>query len=122
TTYDHKTARTALADLEAARDAATAALKAVIYWHAQANWLQSRFPEGVYTDVPGLCKVVSQADIAGHDDSLTPGRYVGVAPLELEDDEDFEERMFEIHVELEGLNEEAKSLAAQIAQKFAELT
>lgn len=118
TAWDHKTARTALADLEAARDAATAALKALIYWHTQANWLQSRFPDGVYADVLGLCKVVSRADIAGHDDSLTPGRYVGVAPLELEDDEVFEERMSEIHFEIEALNEEASELASTIKENF----
>lgn len=121
TAWDHKTARTALADLEAARDAATAALKELIYWHTQANWLQSRFPDGVYADVPGLCKVVSRADIAKHDDSLTPGRYVGVAPLEMEDDEDFEERMTEIHLEIEGLNEEALELADLIKTNFEDL-
>jgi type I restriction enzyme M protein len=120
-TWDNKSARTALADLEAARDAATAALKEMIYWHSQANWLQSRFPDGVYGDVLGLCKVVSRADIARHDDSLTPGRYVGVAPLELEDDEDFEERMLEIHVELDALNEEAAELAATISESFKDL-
>lgn len=119
--WDHKTARTALTDLEAARDAATAALKELIYWHTQANWLQSRFPDGVYADVLGLCKVVSRADIAKHDDSLTPGRYVGVAPQELEDDEDFEERMLEIHLELEGLNDEAVELASQIQSKISEI-
>ncbi|MCA9946403.1 MAG: SAM-dependent DNA methyltransferase, partial [Anaerolineales bacterium] len=120
TAWDHKTARTALADLEAARDAATAALKELIYWHTQANWLQSRFPEGVYTDVLGLCNVVSRADIAKHDDSLTPGRYVGVAPLELEDDEDFDNRMAEIHLELNALNEEASELAQLISNNFEE--
>lgn len=121
TTYDNKTARTALADLEATRDAATDALKGLIYWHTQANWLQSRFPKGVYTDVLGLCKVVSRADIAKHDDSLTPGRYVGVAPLELEDDEDFEERMAEIHLELKELNDEASELGNLIQQNIADL-
>jgi type I restriction enzyme M protein len=120
-TYDSKTVRAALADLEAARDAATAALKEAVYWHAQAEWLQSRFPDGIYADVPGLCKVVSRAEIAAHDDSLTPGRYVGVAPLELEDDVDFEERMLEVHLELEGLNEEAVELASQIQSKISEI-
>ena len=75
----------------------------------------------MYADVPGLCKVVSRADIAKHDDSLTPGRYVGVAPLELEDDEDFEERMSEIHLELEILNDEAAELASNIQANLADL-
>ncbi|MCA9998751.1 MAG: SAM-dependent DNA methyltransferase, partial [Anaerolineales bacterium] len=121
TAWDHKTARTALADLEAARDAATAALKELIYWHTQAHWLQSRFPDGVYADVLGLCKVVSRADIASHDDSLTPGRYVGMAPLELEDDDNFEERVTEIHIELEDLNQEASELANLIQTNFTDL-
>jgi hypothetical protein len=30
------------------------------YFYKQAHWLTSRFPEGVYTDVEGLCKVVTQ--------------------------------------------------------------
>ena len=37
------------------------------YFWKQAHWLQSRFPEGKYTDVEGLCKVVTQADIEAKD-------------------------------------------------------
>ena len=43
----------------------------------ELEWLTSRFPDGVYADVKGLCKVVSQSEIAENDYSLTPGRYVG---------------------------------------------
>ena len=32
----------------------------------------SRFPDGVYVDVKGLCKVVSQSETAENDYSLTP--------------------------------------------------
>jgi len=32
--------------------------------------------------VPGLCKAVTRAEIAAADWSLTPGRYVGVAPAD----------------------------------------
>ncbi|MFZ4564475.1 MAG: type I restriction-modification system subunit M, partial [Bacteroidales bacterium] len=48
------------------------------YFWRQAHWLQSRFPAGSYTDVEGLCKVVTQSDITAKDWSLSPGRYVGV--------------------------------------------
>lgn len=33
------------------------------YFYKQAHWLTSRFPDGVYTDVEGLCKVVTQKEI-----------------------------------------------------------
>ena len=83
------------------------------YFYRQAHWLTSRFPDGVYTDVEGLCKVVTQAEIEAKDWSLSPGRYVGVDTATHEDF-DYEERLKEIHIELEGLNEEAIALAAEI--------
>lgn len=90
------------------------------YFYKQAHWLTSRFPEGVYTNVEGLCKVVSQKEIEAKDWSLSPGRYVGVdtAP---DDDFDYEERLNEIHIELDGLNEEAIALAKTITDNYKEL-
>ena len=87
------------------------------YFWKQAHWLQSRFPNGIYTDVEGLCKVVNQADIEAKDWSLSPGRYVGVDAA-IDDDFDYEERLNEIHIELAGLNEEAVALAGLIADNF----
>ena len=83
------------------------------YFYKQAHWLTSRFPEGVYTDVEGLCKVVTQKEIEAKDWSLSPGRYVGVDTT-TDDDFDYEERLNEIHIELDGLNEEANSLIETI--------
>ncbi|MFN4881540.1 MAG: SAM-dependent DNA methyltransferase, partial [Bacteroidota bacterium] len=77
-------------------------------------------PEGVYTDVEGLCKVVTQSDIEAKDWSLSPGRYVGVDTAS-DDDFDYEERLNEIHIELEGLNEEAAQLAQTIMNNYKEL-
>ncbi len=87
------------------------------YFYKQAHWLRSRFPDGVYTDVEGLCKVVSQKEIEAKDWSLSPGRYVGVDTT-TDDDVDYEERLNEIHIELDGLNEEAVALANAIAENF----
>jgi len=64
---------------------------------------------------------VSRAEIEAGDWSLTPGRYVGVAPEEEDDNFDFEEALREIHVELEDLNAEAARLAATIKRNFEEL-
>ena len=90
------------------------------YFYKQAHWLTSRFPEGIYTDVEGLCKVVTQSEIEAKDWSLSPGRYVGVDTA-TDDDFDYEERLNEIHIELEGLNEEAIDLAKTISENYKEL-
>ena len=90
------------------------------YFYKQAHWLTSRFPEGVYTDVEGLCKVVTQSEMEAKDWSLSPGRYVGV-DTSTDEDFDYEERLNEIHIELDGLNEEAIALAKTIAENYKEL-
>ncbi len=90
------------------------------YFWKQAHWLQSRFPDGKYTDVEGLCKVVTLAEIESRDWSLSPGRYVGVDTA-TDEDFDYEERLREIHVELEGLNEEAARLAQLISENYKSL-
>ena len=90
------------------------------YFYKQAHWLTSRFPKGIYTDVEGLCKVVTQKEIEAKDWSLSPGRYVGVDTA-TDDDFDYEERLNEIHIELEGLNEEAVQFAQTIANNYKEI-
>lgn len=105
------------------RDSVLEAFKRASYFIAQSHWLFSRFPDGDYADVPGLCKAVSRADIAANDYSLTAGRYVGVAVGLQEDDdgEAFAGRMKEIHSELAELNEKAVGLAATIQATFEEM-
>jgi type I restriction enzyme M protein len=104
--------------LEAARAAAVEALRQTRYFVKQADWLQERFPDAQFQDVEGLVKRVDRAEIAQHGWSLTPGRYVGVAPEEEDEDFDFEEALRSIHIDLKGLNEEAVGLAARIARNF----
>jgi type I restriction enzyme M protein len=106
---------------DAARKALVEQLKRVRYYHKQAVWLTERFPGGELRDVEGLVKLVDRAELEANDYSLTPGRYVGVAPEEEDDGFDFEEALREIHVELEGLNAEAAELAARISRNFKEL-
>jgi type I restriction enzyme M protein len=96
-------------------------LKQVRYFWKQAHWLTERFPEAILCDVEGLVKLVDRAEIEANDWSLTPGRYVGVAPEEEDEDFDFEEALRDIHVELEDLNAEAVTLAATIKRNFEEL-
>ena len=103
------------------RDAALDALKQAAYFIHQGHWLHSRFPNAAFENVPGLCKAVTLDEIAANDWSLTPGRYVGVATAEAEDDEDFAEKLREIHDELAELNDKAAELAARIAGNLEEL-
>jgi type I restriction enzyme M protein len=115
---DRRAVNKSLKQLDEARHTAVEQLKACAYTHRQMVWLQERFPKAEMQDVPGLCKVVSRADIEAADWSLTPGRYVGVAPAEVDEDFDFEQTLRDIHVELADLNREAVELAAKIAAHF----
>ena len=107
--------------LEQARVAAIESLRRARYFVRQADWLQERFPEAELRDVEGLVKLVNRSEIEEHDWSLTPGRYVGVAPEEEDEDFDFEETLRSIHIDLKGLDEDAAKLAARIARNFEEL-
>lgn len=89
------------------------------YWQEQIDWLTERFPNGVYQDVIGLCKVAKidgEDGIKEQDYSLNAGRYVGVV---IEDDgmtkEEFKDTMLSLNNELEKLNQEAKQLEEQIS-------
>jgi len=104
-----------------ARALAVEQLKQVRYFWRQAHWLTERFPEAKLCDVEGLVKLVDRTEIEVNDWSLTPGRYVGVAPEEEDENFDFEETLREIHVELDDLNNEAVQLAAMIKKNFEEL-
>ncbi|MDE2757558.1 MAG: N-6 DNA methylase, partial [Acidobacteriota bacterium] len=105
-----------------ARAAAVEALREARYFVRQADWLQERFPEAKMRDVEGLVKLVDRSQIEAQDWSLTPGRYVGVAPEEEDENFDFEEALRSIHMDLQRLNEEAVELAARIARNLTWLT
>jgi type I restriction enzyme M protein len=92
-----------------------------LYFIKEVSWLEKRFPDGVYTDVAGLCKVVNRSEVKTNDYSLTAGRYVGIAPIEEEEGFDFDERMAEIKQELHSLNKDAVDLAQQIQIDLTEL-
>lgn len=119
--YDRRGAGKLLKQLDELRKAAVEQLKQSVYFHRQIVWLQDRFPKAELEAVPGLVKLVSRKDIGDADWSLTPGRYVGVAPPEEDEDFDFEQTLRDIHTELADLNKEAVDLAAKIQDNFEEL-
>lgn len=86
----------------------------------EADWLYGKFGEGVYADIPGLCKAATLEEIEQKGFSLTPGAYVGVAPAE-DDGVDFHERMTEIHKELLELQAESDRLMETISKNWEEM-
>jgi type I restriction enzyme M protein len=119
--YDRRVINKLIKQLDEERKEAVEQLKHTVYFHRQIHWLQERFPKAEMRAVPGLCKVVTRAEIAAAEWSLTPGRYVGVAPPEVDEDFDFEQTLRDIHVELADLNREAAELAGRIQENFEEL-
>ena len=117
--WDGPAAKRLVTELEEARDAVSDACRAVTYPHHQAHWLQTRFPNAVITAVPGLCKVVSRANIeAAADISFSPGRYVGVGQVETESEEGFEERISDIASELGILEGESNRLFTEVMSRL----
>lgn len=83
----------------------------------EAVWLYDKFGEGEYRDIPGLCKVAERSEIEAKGWSLTPGAYVGVAPV-ADDGVDFKQRMTEIHAELLKLQAQSNELMETISRNL----
>jgi type I restriction enzyme M protein len=109
--FNPRVLRRIVKQLDEERKAAVEQLKAAVYFSRQIVWLEERFPNARFQAVPGLVKLVDLKDIEAADWSLMSGRYVGVAPPEVDRDFDFEQALRDIHVEL----------AAKIQENFAEL-
>ncbi|MGE3540244.1 MAG: N-6 DNA methylase [Candidatus Tectimicrobiota bacterium] len=119
--YDRRAVGRLVRQLDEERKVAVEQLKNVAYFHRQVAWLQERFPKAELEAVPGLVRLVNRKEIEAADWSLTPGRYVGVAPSEEDENFDFETTLRDIHAELADLNKEAVELAARIQANFEEL-
>lgn len=101
-------------------DTKLAELTEVLTIAKEANWLYEKFGDGTYADILGLCKAADKTEIEEKGWSLTPGAYVGVAPVE-DDGVDFEERMAEIHRELLSLQAESNDLMDTISRNLKEM-
>jgi type I restriction enzyme M protein len=93
-----------------------------LYFEAQIQWLNERFPNSVYEDVTGLCKAATLAEIEEQDWSMNPGRYVGVV---IEEDglteEEFLTEMKGRHTALNLLNNKASNLEKLINENILSL-
>jgi type I restriction enzyme M protein len=75
--------------------------------------MAERFPDGVYADVPGFCRVATIEEIEAQGWSLNPGRYVGV-PAGADDDGDFRDRLEAQHAEFTELSDAAEVLRRRV--------
>ncbi|MNV90845.1 N-6 DNA Methylase [compost metagenome] len=73
-----------------------------------------------YEDVAGFCRSVPLAEIGQHGHVLTPGRYVGAAEVE-DDDEAFAEKMQKLTEKLGEQLAKGAELDALIRQKLGGL-
>ena len=74
----------------------------------------------VYHDIPGFCKSATLEEVRKHGYVLTPGRYVGAAEQE-EDDEPFDQKMQRLVAQLRKQQAEAAKLDVAIAANLKEL-
>jgi type I restriction enzyme M protein len=73
-----------------------------------------------YRDIPGFCKSASLEEVRKHGYVLTPGRYVGAAEQE-DDDEPFEQKMGRLVAQLRAQQAEAARLDAAIVANLKAL-
>lgn len=107
--------------VQARFDEEIATLEETLAIAKEAVWLYEKFGEGEYQDVLGLCKIEDREVVLNEKGaSLTPGAYVGVAPVE-DDGVNFEERMVEIHQELLELQAESNNLMKTISKNMKEM-
>lgn len=94
------------------------AVRIPVYFFRQVEWLQRKFPTAEYADVEGICRSVKQQIIADNDWSLTPGRYVGVAIPEDDDEFSFEEEIARIHRALSTLTTQSELLETDVLNQL----
>ncbi|HEU5222455.1 MAG TPA: class I SAM-dependent DNA methyltransferase [Candidatus Lumbricidophila sp.] len=78
-----------------------------------AELVGEHFANGQYTDVAGLCKVATRAEIEAQGWSLNPGRYAGSVAID-DDEEDFAIKLEELFEEFTRLSDEAVDLRAKV--------
>lgn len=76
---------------------------------------------GKYEDVLGYCKSATAEEITSHGYVLTPGRYVGAAETEDDDEMPFDERMQQLTAKLKGQFAESAKLEKKILKNLASL-
>jgi len=93
---------------------------------AHRDWTEEQIEqiasiEKKYKDVKGLCKVATIDEVKKAGYSLNPGRYVGIADNDGDDDGNFEEKIKNIHDEFKGLTDEAHKLEKKVFKNLKKI-
>jgi len=83
-------------------------------------WRGAKDSKKKYKDVPGFCKAATIEDIRKHNYVLTPGRYVGAA-IEEDNDEPFDQKMARLTAELREQMKQAAKLEKTIWANLEDL-
>lgn len=87
---------------------------------AKISKTHDAFEDGTLTEEKGFCAVVSIEEIAKQDYILTPGRYVGIADKE-EDDEPFEVKMEKLTSDLAVMFEDTIKMQEEIKIQLSKI-
>ena len=83
------------------------------------SWREKQGSNG-YEDVPGFCKSTTVSEVESHEHILTPGRYVGAAAVE-ENQEPFEPKMKKLASNLRAIHAEGARLDKAIDNHLTNL-
>ncbi|MCX6157146.1 MAG: N-6 DNA methylase [Ignavibacteriae bacterium] len=94
---------------DATKESAEQIKQGIKDWHDFVVW----FPDKIYRDIEGLCKIITIEETKDNEYSLTPGRYVGIK-IQIEEDFDYTKRVKEISQLLSDLNDKSNLLLEAI--------
>lgn len=106
--------------LESQKEEFISAISDILTVISEYDWLVSKFSDGDYSNIPGLCYIATLSEIEEHNWSLTASTYVGT-PATTDDGVDFQERMSFIKNRLVELQSESESLSSKIISDLERL-
>jgi len=86
-----------------------------------SSLIKEKFPDFVYKDINGLCKIVTIKEIKENDWSLNSGRYVGVVNPTIENYE-LKKILIENYNTLSELNEKSQELSKKILENMLKIS
>lgn len=86
-----------------------------------ARQIEQVFPDGVYSDVAGLCASLRSDELARVGYSLSPPPHVGSAQRVSDVDEEFASRLRAVAEDLELLNADANALTEEVEVRLGRL-